>query len=340
MNAPSSAAPVHVVLTVAFPERVLAAVAAVDPRIVVHHHPCDAGEPAPPELIGLAEVLYSSDILPGPEHAPGLRWVQLDTSGIDHVRDSALWHGDATITTLGGISPAPLAEWVMMMVLAHAHQLRATEQLQAEHRWPTRAERWSRLMPRDLPSATLGIIGYGRIGQALAARARAFGMTVVATRRDPSTRATDRHGTLPDIPDVTVLPSSALHELLGMSDYVALTVPLTEQTRGMIGVEALTATRQGAVLINASRGGVVDEAALLAALDEGRIDMAASDVFDQEPLPADSPWWSHPRSVVTPHVAGFAPDYEDAVTALFTENLRRYVHGEPLLNVADRQRGY
>ncbi len=294
----------------------------------------------PPELMGLAEILYSSDVLPGPEHAPRLRWVQLDTSGIDHARDSALWSGDTTITTLGGISPAPLAEWVMMMVLAHAHHLRTTEHLQAERRWPTRAERWSQLMPRDLRSATLGIVGYGRIGHALAARARAFEMTVVATRRDPGTRPADRHGSLPHIPDVTVLPSTALHELLGRSDYVALTVPLTAETRGMIGVEALAATKQGAVLINASRGGVVNEAALLAALDEDRIDMVASDVFDHEPLSADSPWWSHPRSVVTPHVAGFAPDYEDAVTALFTENLRRYIHGEPLLNVADRQRGY
>jgi len=90
----------------------------------------------PPELMGLAEILYSSDVLPGPEHAPRLRWVQLDTSGIDHARDSALWSGDTTITTLGGISPAPLAEWVMMMVLAHAHHLRTTEHLQAERRWP------------------------------------------------------------------------------------------------------------------------------------------------------------------------------------------------------------
>ena len=335
-----SSAPMNVVVTLAFPERVLAAIATVDPRIVVHHHPCDAGVTVPAELLKCAEVLYTSDFLPGPEHAPGLRWVQLDTSGIDHVRDTALWLGDATITTLGGISPAPLAEWVMMMVLAHAHRLRKTERLQDEHRWPTRAERWSQLMPRDLRSATLGIVGYGRIGHALAVRARAFGMTVVATRRDPRVRRADRHGLLPEIPEVRELPSSALHELLGLSDYIALTVPLTVETRGMLDAKALKLLRRGAVIINASRGGVVDEAALLAALDEGRIDLVASDVFDEEPLSADSPWWSHPRSVVTPHVAGFAPDYEDAVTALFAENLRRYVHGEALLNVADRQRGY
>ena len=332
--------PIDVVVTLDFSARVLAAVAAVDPRIVVHHHPGGPGTSIPPELLRRAEILYSSDALPGREQAPGLRWVQLDTSGIDHVRDSALWDSDVIITTLGGISPAPLAEWVMMMVLAHAHHLRETERLQAEHRWPTRAERWSQLMPRDLRAATLGIVGYGRIGHALAARARAFGMTVVATRRDPHSPPADRHGTLDDIPEVRVMASSDLNELLGMSDYVALTVPLTAETRGMLGADAIANTRRGAVIINASRGGIVDEPALLAALDGGAIDLVVSDVFDEEPLPADSPWWSHPRSVVTPHVAGFAPDYEDAVTALFTENLRRYVHGEPLLNVADRTRGY
>ena len=335
-----SSAPINVVVTVPFPERVRAAISAVDPRIVVHHQPCDAGDTVPAELLHRTEILYTSDILPGPEQAPDLRWVQLDTSGIDHVRNTTLWQGDATITTLGGISPAPLAEWVMMMVLAHAHHLPTTERLQDEHKWPTRAERWSQLMPHELRGATLGIIGYGRIGHALAVRARAFGMTVVAIRRDPLTRPTDRHGALPEIPEVRELPPSALHELLGLSQYVVLTVPLTAETRGMLDAGALRHVRRGAVIINASRGGVVDEAALLAALDEGRIDLVASDVFADEPLPADSPWWSHPRSVVTPHVAGFAPDYEDAVIALFTENLRRYVQGETLLNVADRARGY
>ncbi len=332
--------PIHVVVTLPFPDHVLAAVAAVDPRIVVHHHPCEAGDTVPQELLNTAEIIYTSDVLPGPGHAPGLRWVQLDTSGVDHVRESALWHGDVTITTLGGISPAPLAEWIMMMLLAHAHHLRRTELLQAEHRWPTRAERWSQLMPRDLRGATLGIVGYGRIGRALASRAQAFGMTVVATRRDPATSAGDRHGTLPEVPGVRVLSSASLPELLGASDYIALTVPLTPETNGMIDADALRHTRRGAVIINASRGGVVDERALLAALDEGQVEMVASDVFDEEPLPAESPWWSHPRSVVTPHVAGFAPDYEEAVAALFTENLRRYLLGEPMLNVADRRTGY
>ena len=327
-------------VTLAMPDEVLAAAAAVDPRITVSYHPCDEATTVPAELLSAAEVIYANDVLPGPETAPHLKWVQLDTSGIDHVRDTPLWTSDATITTLGGISPAPLAEWVMMMVLAHAHHLRATESLQAEHRWPTRTERWSQLMPRDLRGSTLGIVGYGRIGHALAARARAFGMNVIATRRQPGTRARECHGIPADVPGVRQLPADQLPDLLRASDYVALTVPLTQDTHMMINAEALAEMRPGAVLINASRGGVVDEAALLHALRSGTLDMVASDVFDQEPLPADSPWWSHPRSVVTPHIAGFAPDYQDAVTALFTENLRRYVHREPLLNVADRQRGY
>ena len=108
----------------------------------------------------------------------------------------------------------------------------------------------------------------------------------------------------------------------------------------MIGASEIAAMKPTAVLVNGSRGGVVDEAALLAALDQGHLDLVASDVFDAEPLPVDHPFWSHERSVVTPHVAGFAPDYLDVVGTLFTDNLRRYLADSPLLNVADRERGY
>jgi phosphoglycerate dehydrogenase-like enzyme len=359
-------APVHVLVTLDFPESFIERVRGVDGRVVVHHHPGgeddDPVDVVPSDVLAAAEVMYTSAVLPGRDTAPALRWAQLDTSGIDHVRGTALWHSDCVITTLGGVSPAPLAEWIIMMVLVHAHHLRTTERLAATHTWPSRDDRWNRLMPHNLRTSTIGIVGYGRIGKEVARIARALGMDVLALRRGSSDGSSDRSsdrssdgssggatsappteqrfGASGEVEGVTELPASQLHDLLTRSDYVALTVPLTPQTEGMIGAAEIAAMKPTAVLVNGSRGGVVDEAALLAALERGHLDLVSSDVFDAEPLPADHPFWSHERFVVTPHVAGFAPDYLDVVGTLFTDNLGRYLHDSPLLNVADRERGY
>ena len=344
MSKGSAPDPVHVLVTLDFPPAFLDRVCAVDDRGVVHHHPVgeddDPAARVPDGILAEAEVMYTSAVLPGPTQAPRLRWAQLDTSGIDHVRTSPLWHSDATITTLGGVSPTPLAEWVMMMVLAHAHRLFRTEQLARHREWPPREYRWRHLMPHNLRTSTLGIVGYGRIGRELARLARSFGMAVLALRRGSGEGTDARFGALADVAGVTEVEAMELSKLLGACDYLALTVPLTEQTRHMIGHAELKTMKPDAVLINASRGGVVDEQALLQLLDEGHLDLVASDVFDAEPLPPEHPFWDHPRVVITPHVAGFAPDYHDAVARLFTTNLRLYLDGEPLLNVADRNRGY
>lgn len=334
-------APLNVVVTLDFPSSFLRQVRAVDECIVVHHHPLvGPDDEVPAAVLATAEVLYTGEVFPGSDAAPDLRWVQLDTSGIDHVRTSPLWQRDVVITTLGGVSPAPLAEWVLMMVLAHAHHLRDTDALAARRQWPTRADRWKLLMPRDLRACTMGIIGYGSIGREVARLAQAFGMTVLGVRRDPGTAIGERFGARCEPSDVPTVGPEGLHQVLAVSDYVVLTVPLTPTTEGMIAAAELRAMKAGSVLINGSRGGVVDEVALVEALDHGHLDLVASDVFAEEPLPAEHPLWSHPRSIVTPHVAGFAPDYLDVVATLFTQNLRRYLDGQPLLNVADRERGY
>lgn len=339
----------EVLVTLDFPADFLDAVRDAAPGVVVHHHPVDPESEAartdpssavPAELLARAEVMYTSSVLPGPELAPRLRWAQLDTSGIDHVRGTGLWDGAVEITTLGGVSPSPLAEWIVMMVLAHAHHLRRTEELARAATWPTRLERWNGLMPRNLRRSTLAVVGFGRIGREVARLARELGMDVVAIRRGSALAGEQRFGAAPEVSGVRERPLSDLAEALRDADYVVLTVPLTHETRGMVDAALLAQLKPGVVLINGSRGGVVDERALLPLLDDGRVDLYASDVFEQEPLPADHPFWGHPRVVVTPHVAGFAPDYLDAVTRLFTENLRRYAAGEPLLNRADRERGY
>jgi phosphoglycerate dehydrogenase-like enzyme len=333
--------PLHVLVTLDFPPSFLERVRSVSDRIVLAHHPvADADDEVPPAALESAEVMYTSDVLPGPANAPCLRWAQLDTSGIDHLRESPLWDSDVVLTTLGGVSPNSLAGWVMTMILAHAHRLRETEKLALGHTWPSREERWNLLMPRDLRRSTVCIVGYGRIGREIARLCQTFGMRVLAVRRDPTAVGVGRFGDQGDLDGVVVVGVDELDNVLAESDYVALTVPLTDQTHGMMAATQFAAMKSGAVLVNASRGGVVDEQALFAALDCGRLDLVASDVFAHEPLPPESPWWSHPRSVVTPHIAGFAPDYVDVVGNLFTENLRRYLAEGPLLNVADRVRGY
>ena len=232
----------------------------------------------------------------------------------------------------------------MLMVLAHAHHLRQTERLAATSTWPSREYRWNKLMPHNLRTSTVAVIGYGRIGKEVARLSRAFGLEVLAVRRGTPAGTTagtgSRFGAKPDVDGVTELPLTDLDAVLARSDYVVLTVPLTPETDGLIAAAQIAAMKADAVLINGSRGGVVDETALLEALNGGHLDLVASDVFDEEPLSADHPFWSHPRFLVTPHVAGFAPDYLEVVSALFTTNLRRYLDGQPLLNVADRERGY
>jgi len=332
-------APVDVVVTLDFDADWLRRTAAVSPRLRVHHHPATDVASIPPDVLARARVLYTGSAFPTRAQAPDLAWVQLDTSGADHVIGHELWSRDVPITTIGGVSPRPLAEYVLMMILAHAHHLPHMAGLQREGRWPDWPYRWNRLMPRRLDGATVGIVGYGRIGREIGRLADAFGMRVIGMRRGGA-RPGDRYGEDGDAAPARVVGPDGLPGLLAESDYLVLTVPLTDATRGLLDAEAFGHVKPGAFVINAARGGVVDEDALLACLRSGRLSGAALDVFATEPLPAGHPLWTEPNVLITPHVAGFAPAYHEQVGALFRENLRRFLDGEPLLNQVDRTAGY
>jgi phosphoglycerate dehydrogenase-like enzyme len=212
--------------------------------------------------------------------------------------------------------------------------------------WPADEQRWSLFVPSEVRGATLGIIGYGSIGRELARVAKsAFSMTVLACKRDPSRRTDDGYclpGTGdPDgaFPDEWLGPEQ-LDSLLGRSDVVVLCAPLTPDTRGLIDAKALARMKPSAYFINVGRGASVDEAALAGALREQRIAGAAVDVFTQEPPPAGHPLYGVDNVIVSPHVSGFLPSYDDKCSVLFAENLRRFLAGAPLLNLVDRSRGY
>ena len=277
------------------------------------------------DLLTEAEVVLAARRLPADLvfRAPRLRWVQLPMAGVEWVKNLDIWSSPKiAITGAGGINATQVAEYAMMAMLALAKGL--PRMLASKGR-----RRWDRFELGQLRGKTLGIAGYGAIGQEVARLAGAFGMNVLATRR--------RVG--PEAPP-WLLPAEQLHRLLRESDFVLLSVPATPETVGMIGPAELAALRPSAYLINISRGSVVDEAALIEALRARQLAGAALDVFRAEPLPPESPLWKMPNVVISAHIAGLFEEYDAAVVELFLANLRRYLAGEPLTNQVDRKAGY
>lgn len=345
-TAPAGTAPgdgaVRYLSTLAFPDDLLDRLRALSPRLEVRQITAASAADVPAEVWAATDVLHTGAVLPEPGAAPGLRWVQLDTSGADHLRGTALWDTDVPITSIGGISPVPMAEYALMSVLGFAHHIDRLVDGQRRHHWPTPAQRWNTLMPRRLAGATIGIVGYGRIGREIGRLAAAHRMHVLGLRRGAAARDAEYfHATAPAAEDPAELYTpDRLHEFLARCDYLVLTCPLTGETRGMLDAAAFAALKPDAVLVNISRGGIADEAALLGSLRSGRLRGAALDVFDDEPLGPDNPLWDEPGVLISPHVAGFAPDYLEQVGALVEQNLARFLADRPLLNVVDRVRGY
>ena len=323
------------------PEPLLAKLRAVSPRVMVEHRAAETLEELG-DVWQEVEVLYTTKLAPLPEVAPRLRWVQGHFAGVDHLLGHPLLR-TVTLTTSSGIHAPGMAEYVMMMVLAFAHRLPRMIEYQHRAEWP--GQRWTLFVPQELRDATLGIVGYGSIGRETARLARAFGMRVLALKRQVD-HVADDGWRLPDVGDAAgeylarLFAPDQLHAMLAECDYVLIAAPLTPETRGLIGAAEFQAMKREAILINVARGGVIDEAALSDALRTGLIGGAALDVFEQEPLPAASPLWHLANVILSPHVSGFTPHYDERAMALFAENLRRYVAGEPLLNVVDVRRGY
>ena len=235
------------------------------------------------------------------------------------------------VTNAAGLHATPLAEFVLFAMLYFAKRMPRVLADQRRHHW-------ERFALDTLPGKTLGIVGFGHVGRAIAQLARTAGLRrILAIRRAVGSPAGDPsaspHADL-------VYPPSGLAAVLAESDYVALIVPLTPETVGLVGKPELSLMKPGAVLINVGRGQLVDEAALVEALRSGHLGGAALDVFAQEPLPATSPLWDLPNVLVTPHSMSTALDENAHLVDLFCDNLRRYLSGEALRNVFDGARGY
>lgn len=305
----------------------------VFPQHTFHHAVTDD------EALGLiphAEIAFMGEMRPAHmEAAERLRWVHSPAAGVGGMLFPTMVRSGVVMSNSRGISAATIAEHVVAVTLVLFRKLRLAVQSQAAHQWAQDAI----LAPpsiRTIAGADALIVGLGSIGRATALLFHALGARVVGIRRTASSDAplgVDRIAGPDDLPG-----------LLPGADIIVLAAPQTRETRGLIGAGELAAMRRDALLVNVSRGKLVDEAALVAALTAPEaartVGAAALDVFEHEPLAPESPLWSLPNVLVTPHVAGFRPDHWDAVTDLFIENLSRFESGQPLLNLVDKEAGY
>lgn len=336
--------PLDILITLPLAENLAARIQAVSPRIQIHQVKAAKAEDIPADTWATAEVLYTARVLPPPEQAANLRWIQFHYAGIDHVREAPiLKRPGLTATTMSGASASQVGEFIVMMLLALGHRL--PEMIDQQHKasWPK--DRWERYSPQELRASTVGIVGYGSIGRQVARLLNGFGTRVFAAKRD--LRHPEDEGYIPtDQGDPAgeyvhrLYPAEALRSMAKESDYLVVTVPLTPQTRGLINAEVFDVMKPTAFLVDVSRGGVVDHTALLAALRDHKIAGAALDVFPEEPLPADNALWKLPNAIVSPHIAGITPFYDERAVDLFIENLQRYLDGGPLLNPFNVERGY
>ena len=258
--------------------------------------------------------------------APRLRWVHTRAAGVDRGQLQPLHRfieAGITVTNGSGISSVPIAEYVVMAMLAIAKGLPGLLTAQRQKAW-AKPER-----TRDLQDSSVLLLGFGDVGRAVWERVRPFGVAATAVRRHPVAET-----------GIEVLGPDAWRSRIGEFDWVIVTAPLSSQTRSMIGAAELADMKADAWLLNVSRGGIVDQSALTAALRAGTIGGAYLDVTDPEPLPAHSQLWAMPNVIVTPHSSWLSPRFPWRAAELLADNLRRWCAGQSLRNVVDLDAGY
>ena len=336
---------VHVVLMVKFAKDIQNRLEEISPRIKLHVHPARQGNDVPSRVWKNAEVLYTTNVLPPPGTETRLKWVQSHFAGVDSLLTNTFLkeHPDLVLTSTSGIHATNMAEYVLGMILAFGHHIPEMLEDQRSQEWSE--ERFQRFMPLELRGSTVGILGYGSIGREVTRLCKTLGATVLATKKDLKTLEDegyrvegtgDPEGELFD----RLYPPEATAFMVKDCDFVVITLPLTASTKGSFDKAIIDAMKPGAFLINVGRGGIVDEEALLEALENRKIAGAAMDVFATEPLPANHPLWKAPNFILTPHISGTTPDYNEKAAAVFEDNLRRYLEGRPLKNVINRDTGY
>jgi len=255
---------------------------------------------------------------------PKLRWYHTVSAGVENMPLPELAQRGIVLTNNSGSYDIQIAEHLMAFVFAVSRQLH-------RYRDNQRASEWKEQQHQELRDATIVVYGMGSIGGEIARLASAVGMRVIGVRRrsGPSEPGIDR-----------VVAADRLAEVVGEADYLAIAAPLTSATRGAISRDVISRMKPTAWIMNIARGAIVDEPAMIEALQAKRIGGAALDVFTTEPLPKESPLWTLENVIITPHHSGSSPRAGERTLALFAENLRRYKAGEPLINRVDFEAGY
>jgi phosphoglycerate dehydrogenase-like enzyme len=295
----------------------------------------DGGHRASPlalEAVRGGAVVYMGFGIPAAilREGPSLRWVHSGAAGVRGSLTPEMRSSDVVFTNSAGIHGPPVAETVLGYLLHFARGFDHAVRSQVAGQWDRTAFDSADAPVRELAGSTVGIVGVGGIGREVARRVRCMGARVIGTRRRDA-----------QVEGVEILAGGeGLDRLLERSDYVVLAVPETDETRGLMDAAALARMKEGAVLVNVARGGLVDEAALLSALENGRLRGAALDAFSTEPLPDAHPFWRAPRVLLTPHTSAYTHRFWEREAELILDNLRRYLAGEALRNVVDKAEGY
>jgi len=298
------------------------AIAAVMPGITVTVSDVEhAGE-----LIAETDILVAwgwTDIRPLYLAAPRLKWVHALSAGVEGLTCPEIQASDTILTNSKGIHGIPVSEHVFSLMLAFTRGLNLLFRRQLD-------KKWDRVPTDEIHEKTIGIVGLGSIGREIAKKAKGLGMEVVATKQEMTTEI---------FVDKLYNPEQ-LHEMLAVCDFVVVALPLTEKTAGLFTLEEFKAMKPTAYFFNIARGAIVREADLAKALQLGIIKGAGLDVFEAEPLPADSPLWSMDNVIITPHLAAISPCYLDRAVKLFVDNLTRYTQNREMFNIIDKTKGY
>ncbi len=335
---------IPVLVTMPFGDYLLDDLRAVSPRLEIRQQAVTHDrEDISLLLQGDEEIIYCMTPPRDLARAPKLKWAQLHSAGVDHLRGHPIWDTEIVVTTASGIHAVPIGEFTFAMLLALARKIPKMVRLQERQEWLR--NRWEVLSGLELRGKTIGIVGYGSIGREIGRIAKyGFHMRVVAMRRTmqtPRRRYSEPGVGDPEgrIPERWFAPEE-ITEMARQCDVLALAAPATAETRNLIGETQLRAMKPHALLINVARGELVDDRALALALKEGWIAGAGMDAFAIEPLPRGHPFWHLDNVIVSPHVAGATGKYNDRAAALFAENLRRQLTGLPLLNVVPHDLQY
>jgi phosphoglycerate dehydrogenase-like enzyme len=278
-------------------------------------------------LIGDVDAVYGPVTSEEFSSASKLRWVQSPSAGVEW-----LWHvpalqaSDVVVTNMRGAHAVTIAEHTFAFLLALTRTLHGFDKHQRDHQW-TRDD----LEPRHIKGMTMGIIGFGNIGRAIARRATGFEMRVLAV---------DAESVPPGEGVQSVWPLSRLDEMCREADVLVVSAPITPNSRGMIGQAQLRAMKRGSYVLQMSRGAIVNEAALVDALEEGHLAGGGLDVTETEPLPVGDPLWTAPNLIVTPHSSAVSPMTTENAWEILSDNVGRFVRGEPLVNTVDKRRGW